>query len=187
MAKNLAALKVKIGLKNNGNAEYPDFNKLPSVKSVGMDWANYIDHPNYGRGWSYDRKYGHREAGPDSPEGMQWGVILVNDTFATEAVAMYPSVCSKITDAEMDTFYNDRVTAKDPVDLVDTTIIDSLQKELALKESISQDTTALKAKIAKALDPNDAEPGIVKNPIKTWTEKKAKEDIAIVKAVAEIG
>ena len=187
MVKNLAALKVKIGLKANGSAEYPDFNLLQSVKTSGMDWAHYIDHPTYGLSWCYDKKYGHRNVGPDSPEGMQWGVILVNDTFATEAVAAFPTVCSKITDADMDTFYNERVTVFQDVEIRDNAVIDGLQKELQLKEAIQQDTTALKARIAKALDPNDETPGVVVNPVKTWTEKKVKDNIAIVNAVAEIG
>lgn len=36
----LTAIKVKIGLRANGQADHPDFNSLQAVKDSGMDGLN---------------------------------------------------------------------------------------------------------------------------------------------------
>jgi hypothetical protein len=86
--RELVAIKVRIGLKPNGHAEYPNFNELGSVRKENMDWAIYVDQ--FGIGWQYDKTSGHKEHSEDSPAGMQWGMLLVPTDFAREAVEMFP-------------------------------------------------------------------------------------------------
>ncbi|MCC5302495.1 hypothetical protein, partial [Staphylococcus aureus] len=69
----LVALKVMIGLHEQGHAAYPDFGSLACVKASGADWAHYVDRA--GSGWLYSR-CGHKEHEDDSPFGEQWGMLL---------------------------------------------------------------------------------------------------------------
>ena len=53
MARNLTALKVKIGLTQDGRADNPDFNQLSVVQAANVDWSIYVDR--FGEGWQYDQ------------------------------------------------------------------------------------------------------------------------------------
>jgi len=79
---DIAAIKVKIGLRQNGHADHPDWNKLPMAKG-GKDPATHM----FLGGWKYDKTSGHQEVSADSPMGMQWGMLLVTEQLATEALA----------------------------------------------------------------------------------------------------
>ena len=169
---NLKALKIKIGIKNDGAAKYPDFNQLQTVKDSGMDWSRYVDVQ--GDGWHYDKKYSHKDVGPDSPRGEQWGVLLVPSTFVTEAVAMYPDECAAITETAFKTFYDDRVAHTQPAEKVNTVVIGAITAKQNAGITLSPNDL-------KALDLNDETPGITKNPRKTYDDYKAKKGFTIAK------
>jgi len=175
MARNLVPLKVKIGLTASGAAKYPQFNLLPSVINAKIDWSKYVDI--HGTGWHYDKKYGHKEEGADSPFGMQWGVLLVPKEFADEAVKQFPEECTKIIETELQTFYDDRVGAHMPEEIVDEEALKVFEVKDRMKIPLSIQE---KAKKIKALDPNDDMPGIVKNKNKRWTDFKALKKINII-------
>ncbi len=59
--------------------------------------------------------------------------------------------------------------------------MNNLKLELDYKTAALEDTTAIKAQMKKALDPDDSEPGVKRNQDKTWALKKIKEDITIKK------
>jgi len=163
----LVPIKVKIGLKADGSAEYPDFNSLPSV--VG-DWSEYID--TFVRpAWLYDC-CGHQEAEPDSPVGMQWGMILVPAAMATEAVTAFPLKVSQLTEAECTAFYDDQHGK----DFEDEEIDEKIVSTLKIKQDLGQ---TLSTQQVSALDPTTDTPGIRKNWRKTWVDFKAKRAITI--------
>lgn len=159
MAKDLVAIKVKIELNAAGHAKYPNFNNLPSVLAAGMDWSHYIDR--HGSGWLYDAD-GHRDDTADSPVGMQWGMILVPQAFANEAVAAFPTLCSKLTKAEAETFYNDKHARDMDEEEVD---VETLQK-IKAKQDLGLDLTATDL---RALDPKDKTRGVKTNRRKKFT------------------
>lgn len=174
----LAAIKVKIGLTPEGSAKYPTFNDMSVLK--GMDWAHYVDRD--GLGWQYDKTSGHKEETVDSPRGQQWGVLVVPEAFALEAVAMFPGECTRLTEAELQDFYDNKAHAHEPDNKVDQRIIDDLKNTLDLMERVAapqEQIATIKAKIRKAIDPMDLEPGIKKNDSKRWADKKKALNVTI--------
>ena len=172
MARELVPLKVKILLKPNGNALYPDFNKLQIIKDSGMDWSFYIDIYSDGMGWHYDKTSGHLEETSDSPVGQQFGVLLLPDLFVKQAVAMFPNICSEITELECEKFYDEKAHVKDADEIIDNTVLESIKLKQELGLSLTKQQRA-------ALDPNNSTPGIIKNKNKKWTDHKTLTNITI--------
>ncbi len=172
---NLVPIKVKIGLRANGHADHPDFNRLASVVSSGLDWSKYVDKE--GLGWHYDKISGHKEETVNSPRGQQFGVLIVPKVFADEAIAEFPTLCTKLDETQLTDFYDNRAHAHEPDELIN-------EGALKVYESIESAggvlTGAQIAKRAKALDPNDAEPGIKKNTRKKWADYKQTVGVTIV-------
>ena len=59
----------------------------------------------------YDKVSGHQEETADSPRGQQWGLLLVPDAFAQQAVTRFPAECSILTEAEAEAFYETKAVA----------------------------------------------------------------------------
>jgi len=169
--RNLVPVKVKIGLKPNGHALYPNFNQLNEVMEKGMDWANYID--TLGEGWMYDKSSGHRDDTPDSPFGQQWGVLLVPKAFAEQAVVAFPEDCQELTEAETADFYDNKVAVDEPEEIIDTEVLTAIKVKQDLGLSLTPDQQ-------DALDPKKPARGIRENPRKKWATHKASRKIEIV-------
>lgn len=170
---DLVPIKVKIGLRSNGHADHPDWYKLPLAENI--EPATQMSS-----GWHYDKKYGHRESGLDSPIGMQWGMLLVTPRFAREAKEVFPDLVIELTETEAEDFWDNRVTAHVAENRADVNILQVLQIELSLRKELGQDVATLKVKIAKALDPNDNEPGLKKNQQKKFIDAKLNLGVAII-------
>ena len=169
MSREGVAIKVKIGLKPSGKgemwADYPDWNKLPLAASTPVQNHQIVK-------WKYDKCCGHQEDSVDSPVGMQWGMMVVTEQFANEAVAMYPDTVSVMTEAEAEDFWNNKACSHIPENRVDSKVLGDLNIELQLRTALNEDTTALKAKIVKALDPTDSEVGLAKEKEKFFADAK---------------
>ncbi len=167
----LVAIKIRIGLKDNGHALYPDFNSLSVVAASGQDWSKYIDIK--GSGWLYDC-CGHKESEPGSPIGMQWGMILVPAAFATEAVAAFPGSVSRLTDVEADVFYDTNHAREFTDEEIRTDVLEAIKikQDLGLVLTVNQ---------LAALDPTDDTPGIRPNWRKTAASYRAKRGITFAK------
>jgi hypothetical protein len=174
MAKTFTPIKVKIGLRADGNADYPDFNTLNAVKKQNMDWSYYVDR--FGLGWIYDNLIGHREEAPDSPLGQQLGVLIVEKEFADEAILSFPAECSKLTEMELEDFYDNRYAVKFQDEEIDREVLDAIK----IKQDLEQPLTPQQI---KASDPKDDTIGIRKNKKKAWVDFKALKGIEIEKIV----
>ena len=170
MARELVGIKVKIGLKANGHAKYPTFNDLPIVKASGMDWSKYVDV--MGLGWHYDKTSGHKEETQDSPFGQQWGMLIIPEEFATQAVAVFPADVTRLTEVELEDFYDNKAHAHEPDELFDEQVLTGIK----MKQDLG---IALTTQQVKALDPNDDTPGIRKNKNKKWANKKSIVGVTI--------
>jgi hypothetical protein len=183
----LAAIRVKILRKPNGHADYPKFGQLPSVQETGMDWSKYVDI--YGIGWLYDKVSGHDDEDVDSPRGQQWGVLLIPEVFANEAVAQFPDRCQRLTEAETADFYDNKTNIHVDEEVVDADILKSYQIQIELLKTLEAEATSqekvklqqqlanIKVKAKKAIDPDDDAPGLRKNPLARWSSAKAKRGI----------
>ena len=178
MSREGVAIKVKIGLKPNGRgdmwADYPDWDKLPLAATETHQSHQIVK-------WKYDKCCGHREGSVDSPLGMQWGMMVVTQQFADEAVAMFPDKVTVMTEAEAEDFWDNKAHAHMPENKVDSEVLGNLNTELQLRKALNQDTTALEAKIVKALDPKDKEAGVSEQKEKLYANAKANLGFAIKK------
>ncbi len=181
---DLVPLKVKIGLKENGHAKYPSFNSIPDEARMNMDWSHYIDR--YGTRWHYDKKCGHDDHEDGSPCGMQWGVFAVPAVFAAEALKLFgpagemeSGLVTELSEAEFETFYNERAHAHEPEEKIDTKIVQDLAAKKALGISLSQLEQ-------DALDPAKPQPGILPNTNKTWAGFKGKRGLTVVPRLAKV-
>lgn len=170
---NLVPIKVKIGLRANGQADHPDWYQLPLAETV--EPATLMSS-----GWHYDKSCGHKENRVDSPIGMQWGMLLVTPLFAQEALTVFPELVFEMNEVEAEDFWENKHTVQAQENKADTNILQALESELALRTALEQDVTDLKVKIVKALDPNDVEPGLKKNHMKKFVDAKQVLDINVV-------
>lgn len=167
---DLAALKVRIGL--NGNMhQYPAFGSLPVVQASGLDWSAYID--TFGLGWQYDACCGHRVATPESPLGQQWGVLLVPLAFAIQAVGMFPADVIRLTEVELEAFYNAHCHSMEPDQFLDLDVLQGI----AAKRALGIPAAPWEA---QALDPNNPMRGIRTNRAKLWANYKVLTGTVII-------
>lgn len=177
--RNVVALKVKILQKGadwpiteeRGHALYPNFNQLPSVNASGLDWSKYIDV--HGEGWQYDKTCGHRDEGIDSPRGTQWGMLLIPQEFANEAIAAFPAICSKMSEAEVEAFWNNCAHAHEPDEHIDKDVLEGIAAKKAADIPL---TLGQK----NALDPSSKAPGLRKNHRRYWADYKAKHNLKVL-------
>lgn len=172
MPRNLAALRVEIGLKPNGGADYPNFNSLAVVTASGKDWSKYVDTD--GEGWLYDA-VGHREeeaASPASPFGTQWGVLLVPKQFADEAVAAFPTKCTRLTEAQFTSFYDSRIARDEQEEEIDEEVL----KKIKAKDDLGLPRTR---EDEESLHRTHPRRGVRENYRKTFSRFKAKRGITI--------
>lgn len=169
MKTNLVPIKVKIGIGTDGKEEYPQFNNLNSDVRASMDWSNYIDA--HGTGWHYSEE-GHGEgADPDN----WYGCTLVPKPFADAAVSKFPDQVQIISESDFEDFYDNDSMSKQETEILDTTVLQGIAARVQLEES-SAPTVEPSAEILelrrKALDPNEPNRGIRKNPRRKWKDFK---------------
>jgi hypothetical protein len=172
---DLVGIKVKITLKDDGKAQYPDWSQ------TSFRQAN----PNYkiGKfgGWHYD-KCGHTKSDVGSPLGVQYGMLLVEQAFADEAVTVFPNLVTKMTAAEVEDFWNNKAYAHLPENKHNMDVLNGLKLEYDMKVILNQDTASIKAKIAKALDPVDVEPGVSQDRNKVLSTALVDAGVTVVDA-----
>jgi len=180
----LTAIKVKIGTRENGEADHPDFNSLQIVKDSKMDWAYYIG--KFGSDWIYDKKCGHKESDAESPKGIQWGCLCIPDEFAKQAVAAMPDIIEIIDESTLEIFHNERCTHDLARTTVDEKILNNIKLEFDYKKAVGSDVSTIQTRMDKALDPSNREPGVKLNRMKKWKDRKVVQDITIKQKVTEI-
>jgi len=184
MAKQeLVPIKVKIGLKDNGHADYPNWGLLPLAASgMGDQGRRDVAAKSMSSSWKYDNRYGHTEEGPDSPVGMQWGMLFVTKQFAKEALAMWPDLITEMTEAEAETFWNERYAVDMPDMKADEKTLVTLKNELILRKEAGLDTTDVINRIKKAVDPDDYALGVRRHKLKKFTKAKDTLNVKLVKS-----
>ena len=173
MARELSCIKVKIGLRANGEADHPNFNILPVVQEAGMDWSKYIDV--HGMGWHYDHVSGHEDNDIYSPAGQQWAMLMVPKQFADEAVTLLPETCFPLTEAEAKDFYDNKAHALEMDEHIDSEILNGIKLKQDLGGTLTQDQL-------DALDPLKAKPGIKKNEKRYFDNVKTKKGLTFLDA-----
>ena len=167
--RELAAIKVRIGKKQAGpkagDHQFPDFGQLACVIASGMDWSRYVDVR--GEGWHYDKVSGHADDDADSPFGNWDGMLLVPIEFAEQAVAKFPGTVTRLSEVQCKTFYETRVTVRQPALLENVETLHAIvaKRQLGIEETEED---------RQALDPDHPSPGITRNPRKTWADFKKK-------------
>lgn len=167
----LVAIRVKIGLKSDGKKRfhsYPPFNEIPKDLRDGMDWSHFVDLHG---GWHYDC-CGHDEEDTESPRGVQFGMLLVPEDFANEAVNRWPEQCSILNQQQAAKFYEDRVTVNQPdvTEDLDVLQVIAAKRQAGLQEDDSD---------REALDPNNPKRGRRKNETKKFADMLKKRGLKL--------
>lgn len=179
MARDLVGLKFQAGLhtvENKakghkiGHAKYPDFNQVSEATRNGMDWCCYIDA--FGIGMQYDNGCGHKDEAVGSPFGEQTCVIAVPADFADEALTLFPTELTELTDVEFEAFYNDKAHAHEPAEHVDADTLDAIAQKEKLGLAVPEK--------ADAIDITSDSKGIRKNHEKLWVDKKVKSGVSVL-------
>lgn len=179
---DLVAIKVTLRRTNedgsrrvdqNGNPTvWPSFRELPKDVLKGRKPQEFIDQD--GTGWMHNRQ-------ENLGTGHAFGeaVALVPEDFANAADGVVDS-CVVLTEAQAKTFCDTKHFAGLETEARDNDVLTALNSERALLVATSQSTTAIDAKIAKALDPDDPEPGVrkVKRPT-SFDDLKARKGIVV--------
>lgn len=177
-------IKVVIGLKSNGQADYPDWTTLPlaSGGATPEDKEALVAAEQIVK-WVYDKTSGHQEDTTESPAGQQLGMMVVTSLFSTQALAAFPTVVSTMTEAEAQDFWENKAHAHLPTEKIDIDALTGLKAQrdllVAVKAHPSK-ITELDARIFDALNPDHEELGVRKNKDKSWTDAKANRGFGIL-------
>lgn len=199
--QNLVPIKVKILLGPDGKHQYPPFNQLAPSLRGHLDWATFFD--THGIGWHYDRLsgFGVSDANdPQVPAGHEhsntdpscwYGVSCVPKPFADAAVAAFPALVSLMSEASLETFYDDRAHAHEETEILDKEDLLALKARIDLENEPNAPTTPPSAEIlalrARMLDPNDPKRGIRKNRNRKWADFKVAKGLSIDQSQAKPG
>lgn len=172
MPRTLAAIRVII--EDGSTFKYPDFNQLAVVKTFiaanpGKDWSNYVDLE--GTGFKYDNAGGADRDDGETPVGQWCAHLLIPVEFARQAVLAFPRV-SRVTEAELQVFYDTRHAAEFPDEDIDLEIL----QKIKLKQDLGLPLTNEQA---KAIDPLDDTRGIRKSKRKSWVDHKQEQGLVI--------
>lgn len=195
MAIAIVPIKVKIGLRPNGHADHPAWERLPMIAAGLAAMTAELGRPvtreeidgevrkHTVGSWHYDKSAGHQVNTPDSPYGMQWGMLLVSKAFADEAVMTFPGIVTILTQAECQTFWDTKAYSHVADEEFSIETLQGLKLYRDLLKDLKKADNALEvlavdAKIAKALDPLDPYPGVKKNLLRRWAD--AKDRLGVV-------
>ena len=130
----------------------------------------------------------------DSPVGQQFGVLVVPKQFVIEALSEFPSLITRLTEGELEDFWDNRAFAHLENVKRDEQALTNLERERVLIDDALIDATgktktrltnrkaALRNEVIRALDPDDPMPGIRSNHRKKWADWKVKNFITIQEA-----
>jgi hypothetical protein len=167
----LVPLKVKIGLKNGGGHQFPNFNALDAGVRDNMDWSHFVD--KFG-GWHYDKVAGHHDddAVNDSPPGIWIGMLMVPEDFADAAIAAFPAVCHVCNEVDCADFYDNRAHKHEPAIKEDKEVLMAIQAKRAL--GIDEDQGDI-----DAMDPDHPAMGRRRNKLNTFDDFKTQKGITV--------
>lgn len=179
MARDLVALRFHAGLHDTdnkakghkvGHAKYPDFNQVSLANRKGMDWCSYIDA--FGIGMQYDKACGHKEEEVGSPFGSQCCVVAVEEAFADEALALFPTELTVLTPTEFEDFYDNKAHAHESAEHVDKDVLDAIAQKEGLGLPVPEKVDAIDIKTEAR--------GVRKNHDRLWADKQVKSGVRIV-------
>ena len=181
MKTNLVPIKVILGRRPSGEADWPDFNAIDSTIRDNQPWSKYID--SKGTGWVYDKV---ENLGTGADNGI--ACTLVPEDFANAAVQLFPAVVSIIDEATFNTFYDQRAMVKMPTEFLDTDVLQGItaRKQLEDLGVAPAPSAEIIAARQKCLDPNEQNyRGIRKNLRKKWVDAKIDLNVTIHPTYAE--
>ncbi len=175
MKTNLVPIMVKLYRRDNGEANWPNFNIISLKIRENKPWSIFID--SNGIGWFYDKV---NNLGTGAVYGT--ACTLVPEPFANAAVDNFPLLVSILTEAEFETFYEEKAALNMPTEYLDTEVLQGIAARIALE--VSGDAPVPSQEIrdarAKCLDPNETDyRGIRKNLRKKWVDAKVAMSAAV--------
>ncbi len=181
MAKrDLVPIKVTLGLRKNGQIDWPDFGKISTKARLGLEWSRFIDQ--CGIQWHYDRI---NNIGNGSERDI--ACTLVPEDFAEEAAQMFESV-EVLTEEEFEKWHDECATCHLETEMLDTEVLQGILARIQLEEKgvAPPPSDEIRRLRKEALDPNHLRPGIRRNPQRHWREKKRHLNVGTSQRIDEI-
>lgn len=173
----LVPLKITLKMGPNG-IEYPDFNQIPLILRRNLDWRKYID---FNGGWHYDKEDGFGKADAYNSDHTTWsGMILVDQPFAQQAVALFPEQVTELDETDFIHYYEKRAHRREIAERIDANILMGLRAKYGIDGAIKSHHIADMTDEEKdMLDPESDTPGITQNKNKTAAGYLAKRGVKI--------
>ena len=175
MKTNLVPIKVILKRRANGEADWPDFNVIEASKRDNKPWSKFID--SGGTSWLYDKI---DNLGTGAANGT--ACTLIPEDFADAAVEAYPATVSIMSEADFETFYEERAVVRMPTEFLDTEVLQGIvaRKQLEDLGEAPEPSAEIVAARAKCLDPTEQNyRGIRKNLRKKWADAKTDMNVSI--------
>lgn len=175
-------LQVTIGLRPNGHADHPAWEQLPLIAAAlpARPTRERIDQEvrrHWLGSWHYDKTSGHEDDTPESPRGQQFGLLFVSRAFADAALATFPALVTELTQTQAREFWDSRAMIRLRDEDEDETVLQGLLLRRQLLQATNAPASALTAldtRIRRALDPDDPEPGVRRNPLRRFATAQAR-------------
>ncbi len=172
---SLVPILVKVFTKLDGSYDYPNFRGTLQI---------FKDKPGYASGSIHFDKTSEatEDGGAESPVGTRLCMKLVDSEFAQQALAAFPQRVTTMTETEAESFWNNKAFAHIPSEKIDKDLIQTYKNLMVLYKELNNtaEIAKLKAKLTKALNPDDEEPGVIKDKRKVFSDMKAREGITII-------
>ncbi|HDZ13753.1 hypothetical protein LCGC14_1023760 [marine sediment metagenome] len=175
MKSDLIPIKMLLYRRPGAGADWPDLNVIDINLRGGQPWSKFVDSD--GIGWIYDKI---SNLGTGATNGTV--CTLVPKPFAEAAVDAYPELISILTEEEFETFYNERSTVDQPVENLDTDILQGIAARVQLEKdgtAMAPSQEIIDAR-GKCLDPTERHHrGIRKNLRKEWKDAKGEFNVSV--------
>ncbi len=182
MKSDLVPIQVKLYRRDNGEADWPNFNEIESSLRDDKPWSKFIDAS--GIGWLYDKV-------SNLGTGADYGTActLIPEDFADAAVALFPLTVTILSEADFEIFHDERAMVRSPIEHLDTDVLQGIaaRKQLEDLNVAPAPSVAIVAARAKCLDPDDQDHrGIRKNLKKTWKDNKVELNVEVLFKYAKV-
>lgn len=148
-----------------GTLKYPDFDLLDCMSGFQCDpravnkWVPYLKLNGGTHLLNFESDM--YTCTVDSPIGEDEHLFIAPDAFVTEACERFPDICTELSDAEAQVWYDTKHGIIYPEYAINKDIVDSIKtkKDLGIPLTSSE---------MDAIDPNTKSKGISLNPKRSW-------------------
>lgn len=175
MATKLIPVKWRIGRRANGEADNLDMHLNAVLQTMGI-----TQRASHWMTANCECQVRDRVANLGTGAEYGAGACLMPEDVAETARDYFETikpnmVFEVVSESEFETFHDERATLEQPAEKIDTVMLQGIQAQADLEKTVTGSVSAkTAARAARALDPDDPEPGVRKNPDKVFADRKKR-------------